>query len=176
MAHEESHDASSGHQAAHLNGGNAPILVPSPNLSPEDQAMHNDHTSAIAMAVAAASTQGSAQGTEGPGQNLPPHRPLWDTPEGRVAGFKRMLESNKWPDHRDNLEAFIKYYGDGGKVPEGDEEVWAIEGQVSFGERPYNRPDLFPEGWFHMRRWRDVCCPCPCRYSSQVDYSWDLSC
>lgn len=63
----------------------------------------------------------------------PRSRPLWNTREGRVAGYKRMIETNSLPEHCANLEALIRYYEEGGKIPTGDEEVWAVEGEVSFG-------------------------------------------
>jgi hypothetical protein len=98
---------------------------------------------------------------------LPPSRPLWNTPEGRIAGYKRAIEKNDSPDDHANLEALIRYYEDGGKVPEGDEEVWAIDGQVSFGIRKYTRFDQMPEGFLQKRKYCDVSSFCLCRYWSR---------
>lgn len=85
-----------------------------------------------------------------------PARPLWNTREGRITGYRRMIENNQLPDHHANLEALICYYEEGGKVPEGDEEVWAIEGEVSFGIRDYRGDNEMPEGWMYKRRYCDV--------------------
>ncbi|KAG8165617.1 hypothetical protein KVR01_004169 [Diaporthe batatas] len=83
-------------------------------------------------------------------------RPLWNTPEGRIAGYRRMIEKNRAPDQRANVEALIRYYEEGGKVPEGQEEVWAIDGEASFGIRDYRtNPDQRPEGWESKLRFCD---------------------
>jgi hypothetical protein len=68
-----------------------------------------------------------------------------------------MIEKNHRPDHRANYEALIRYYEEGGKIPEGDEEVWAIEGEVSFGIRDYRGDGQeMPQGWLYKRRYCDV--------------------
>lgn len=67
-----------------------------------------------------------------------------------------MIEKNHLPDHRTNLEALIRYYEEGGKVPDGDEEVWAVEGEVSFGIRDYRGDNEMPEGWMCKLRYCDV--------------------
>lgn len=67
-----------------------------------------------------------------------------------------MIEKNHLPEHLANLEALIRYYEDGGKVPEGDEELWASDGQVSFGIRRYTRFDQMPEGWLYKHKYCDV--------------------
>lgn len=92
----------------------------------------------------------------------PPSRPLWNTPEGRIAGYKRAIEKNHSPDDYLNLEALIRYYEDGGKVPEGDEEVWAIDGQVSFGIRRYTHFNQMPEGFLSAHKYCDVSSFCLC--------------
>lgn len=76
-----------------------------------------------------------------------PTRPLSNTRESRIITFRRAIRKNLFPDHRANLEALIRYYEDGGKVPEGDEEVWAVDGEVSFGTRNYRSFEQMPEGW-----------------------------
>lgn len=67
-----------------------------------------------------------------------------------------MIEKNCLPDHRANFEALIRYYEEGGKIPEGDEEVWAIEGEASFGIRDYRDDDQMPKGWLCKPRYCDV--------------------
>jgi hypothetical protein len=74
-----------------------------------------------------------------------------------------MLENDEEPEQRANLEALIKYFEDGGKVPEGNEEVRAFDGQASFGIRFYTRFDQMPEGWLFKQKWCDVRCSCLCR-------------
>lgn len=115
MANEQS-NSSLGDATNHVVDGAAPLTVTSPNA-----------------------TSSLAQGTHRPASTSPaqspPSRPLWNTQEGRIAGFKRMIEINDLPEQRANLEALIRYYEEGGKVPEGYEEVWAIEGEVSLGTR-----------------------------------------
>lgn len=92
----------------------------------------------------------------------PPAQPLWKSREGRIAGYRRMIEKNHIPDHRANLEALIRYYEEGGKVPEGDEEVWAVEEEVSFGIRDYRGDNEMPEGWMCKLRYCDVSESCLC--------------
>lgn len=91
-----------------------------------------------------------------------PPRPLWNTPEGRIAGYRRMIQRNRDPADRPNLEALVRYYEDGGKVPEGDEEVWAIDGQVSFGIRKYTSFQQMPKGFMSAQKHLDVSRFCPC--------------
>lgn len=86
----------------------------------------------------------------------PPSRPLWNTREGRIAGYRRMIEKNYLSDHRANFEALIRYYEEGGKIPEGVEEVWAVEGEASFGIRDYLDDDQMPKGWLYKLRYCDV--------------------
>lgn len=81
---------------------------------------------------------------------------LYNTREGRIATYRRMFESNRWPEQLANFEALIKYYEDGGRVPQGKEEVWAFDGQASFGIRFYTHLDQMPEGWLYKRRFCDV--------------------
>lgn len=83
-------------------------------------------------------------------------RPLFKTREGRIAAFKRALGRDTVPGNRVNLKALIRYYEDGGKVPEGDEEVWAVDGEVSFGIRKYTSFDQMPEGWLFKTKYLDV--------------------
>lgn len=86
----------------------------------------------------------------------PPSQPPWNTREGRIVGYKRMIEKNHLPDHRANLEALIRYYEEGGKIPEGDEEVWAVEGEASFGILNWRDDDQMPKGWHCKLRYCDV--------------------
>lgn len=67
-----------------------------------------------------------------------------------------MIEKNDLPEHRANLEALIHYYEEGGKVPEGEEEVWATEGQVSFRTRGYKSIEEMPEGLLLKLNYCDV--------------------
>lgn len=66
------------------------------------------------------------------------------------------METNQKPEQRANFEALIKYFEDGGKIPEGDEEVWAFDGQASFGIRFYTNINQMPDGWLHKHKWCDV--------------------
>lgn len=75
-----------------------------------------------------------------------------------------MIETNHLPEQRANLEAFIRYYEDGGKVPEGQEELWSFDGQTSFGIRKYSSSNPPPEGWLYKIRYCDVSGFCLCRY------------
>lgn len=86
----------------------------------------------------------------------PPSRPLWNTREGRIAGYRRMIEKNHLPDHRANLEALIRYYEEGGKVPQGDEVVWAVEGEASFDILDLEKIGQMPKEWFCKLRYCDV--------------------
>lgn len=66
-----------------------------------------------------------------------------------MAGYKRMLVTENNSDQLSNFEALIKYYEDGGKIPEGKEEVWAFN---------------TPNGWAYKHRWYDVSSFCLCHY------------
>lgn len=129
------------------------LLVASPGMTaqvekPSDDDKSADSAQSSAQEVMNLASTSSVQSTSA--------RPLFKTPEGRIAAFKRMLEKNTIPDSRVNLEALIRYYKEGGKVPEGDEEVWAVEGQVSFGTRNYTSFDQMPEGWLFKNKFVDV--------------------
>lgn len=106
------------------------------------------------------SSSSSAPEIEGSGPissaQPPPSRPLWNTSEGRIAVYKRMVETEDVPEKRANYEALMKYYEDGGKVPEGKEEVWAFDGQASSGIRAYTNRDQIPEGWGQKHSFCDV--------------------
>lgn len=171
MANKQS-NPSLGDEATPIVDGVATLSVASPKA-----AVGNQNSSAKSTDSALL----SAQETKDPDSTSfiqpPPSRPLWNTPEGRIAGYKRAIEKNHSPDNRPNLEALIRYYEDGGKVPEGDEEVWAIDGQVSFGIRKYTRFDQMPEGFLSAHKYCDVSSFCLCRYLSRgslVSFSFVL--
>lgn len=165
MASQENNDA---HHAG------SSLSVTSLNTAlPEHDNAHDDHhgtdpTVADSTSPSAPETTGSCPTS--PAQLPPDAPPLWSSREGRIAGYRRMIQNNHMPQQNVNLEALIRYYEDGGKVPEGNEEVWAVEGEVSFGIRFYAHSDEFPEGWFRKLRYCDVSCPsislCP-SHSSQ---------
>lgn len=67
-----------------------------------------------------------------------------------------MIEKNHIPEHHANIMALIQYYEEGGKVPEGEEEVWAVEGQVSFRTRGYKTFEEMLEGFMFKLRYCDV--------------------
>lgn len=163
MANEQS-NTSLGDEADHIVDGVATLSAPSPNAAFKNQNVSDE------SAYSALPSTSSEQS--------PPSRPLWDTREGRIAGFKRMIEKKLFPENHANIKALIRYYEDGGKVPEGDEEVWAVDGQASFGIRKYTRFDQMPEGWLHKHRYCDVSGLSLCRYwlqSSLVSFpflSW----
>lgn len=138
-------------QAHHIADRVATLSVTSPNPVVEDGSKESEE-SILSL------PQGSVNSALVPSLQSPPARPLWNTREGRIAGYRRMIERNLHPDHRANLEALIRYYEEGGKVPEGDEEVWAVEGGVSFGIRDYrgDNANLKPEGWMCKLRYCDV--------------------
>lgn len=127
----------------------ATLSVAPPSTAVENLSISDEHTdSALSSAQEMTASTSSVQSTAA--------RPLFNTPEGRIAAFKRALKTNNVPDNRANLEALIRYYEDGGKVPEGDEEVWAVDGQVSFGTRKYTSFDQMPEGWLFKTKYLDV--------------------
>jgi hypothetical protein len=158
MANEQS-NTSLGDVITHIGDGVATLSVTSLNATFENQNVSDK---------SADSTLSSAQEMKDPASassiQSPPSRQLWNTREGRIAAFKRTIEKNLFPQNRANFEALIRYYEDGGKVPEGDEEVWAFDGQASFGIRKYTRFDQMPEGWLHKHRYCDVSDYCLCKY------------
>jgi hypothetical protein len=85
-----------------------------------------------------------------------PIRPLWTTPDGQIAKFKHLIEKNLLPQQRANFEALIRYYEDGGKIPQGDEEVWADEREIAFGTRKHTSFEQIPKEWWTKTRFLDV--------------------
>lgn len=156
MANEEN-NPSLGDEATPIVDGGATLSVTSSKAAVSNQDSSDK---------SAESALSSAQETKDPDSTSliqpPPSRPLWNTPEGRIAGYKRKIQKNHDPADRPNLEALIRYYEDGGKVPEGDEEVWAIDGQVSFGIRKYTSFDQMPEGFLSAQKHCDVSRFCLC--------------
>lgn len=58
-------------------------------------------------------------------QQQQPSPPMFNTPEGRVAAYRRMLRVNNLePEQRPNLEALVRYYEEGGKVPGHRKRCW----------------------------------------------------
>lgn len=137
-------------ETTHNIDGVATLSVTSPNAASENQNFSDKSADSASSATSFVQS--------------PPSRPLWNTREGRIAGYKRTIEKSLFPENRANFEALIRYYEDGGKVPEGDEEVWAFDGQASFGIRNYTRFDQMPEGWLNKHRYCDVSGFCLCRY------------
>lgn len=129
----------------------ATLSVASPSTTVENPNISDKHAESAlpsAQEIKNSASTSSVQSTAA--------RPMFNTREGRIAAFKRALETNTVPENRANLEALICYYEDGGKVPEGDEEVWAVDGQVSFGTRKYTSFDQMPEGWLFKTKYLDV--------------------
>ncbi|KAJ0115786.1 hypothetical protein J7T55_010609 [Diaporthe amygdali] len=156
---DQSNGSHTDYEAIHAVDGVTALPVTSANTALEDQESRDRRESRFAGA--ADSTSSSAAEIGSPGPVSPPLQPqssllLWNTREGRIAGYKRMIQTNDLPEQRANFEALIKYYGDGGKVPEGDEEVWAFDGQVSFGIRFYTNLNQPPDGCFKKHRYCDV--------------------
>jgi hypothetical protein len=148
---DEQSNASQGGEANHIADEVATLSITSPPI-------------ANGSKESADSDFPSAQETGNPASvQSPPCRPLWDTQEGRITGYRRMIQENLHPENRANFEALIRYYKEGGKIPEGDEEVWAVDGEASFGIRDYIRNrDQRPEGWLSKLRYCDVSSFCLC--------------
>lgn len=156
MVNEQSNE-SPGHEATHMVDA-----VASASVTSTDTELANvgdkspDSDSSSAQGIKEPDSTCSVQPT--------PPRPLWRTREGSIAGYKRMIEKDHIPEQRANIEALIRYYEGDGKVPEGKEEVWAFDGQTSFGIRFYTHIDQMPEGWLYKRKMCDVRGFCLCRY------------
>lgn len=130
MAAQESNDT-------HRQPGDHNLPDANPTL-PITSLNNNNNVRQSTETTTADSSPPSAPDTTGAGpapsaQQPPGARPLWSTREGRIAGYRRMIETNHVPEQKANREALIMYYEDGGKVPEGDEELWAVDGQATFG-------------------------------------------
>ncbi|KAK2603290.1 hypothetical protein N8I77_009756 [Diaporthe amygdali] len=148
MTNEQSNTSQSD-KANHIVDKVATRSVTSPNVAFENGSKESvDSALSLPQEMTDSASVSSAQS--------PPSRPLWNTREGRIAGYRRMIEKNYLSDHRANFEALIRYYEEGGKVPEGDEEVWAVEGEASFGIRDYLDDDQMPKGWLYKLRYCDV--------------------
>lgn len=81
-------------------------------------------------------------------QSSPPLPPMYNTPEGKIASYKRRIRDTDKPAQRANLEALLRYYEEGGKVPQGEEELWAFDGRVVFEIMSNKSIDQLPEGWY----------------------------
>lgn len=161
MANEQGND-SPDRELNHPVDGVASLSITSPSTAFEDKYV-GDKSAGSTSSSSARETNNTDSFTSS--VQSPLSRPLWKTLEGRIAGYKRMIESNHLPEQRANFEAMIRYYEDGCKVPEGEEEVWAFDGQASFGVRFYTHIDQMPDGWLSKHRWRDVRRAfCLCRY------------
>lgn len=161
MANEQSNKSRS-NDANHIVDGITTLSVNSPDTVSANQTASNQSADSALSLVHKMEDPAPTSSIPSP-----PSRPLWGTREGRIAGFKRMIEKNRVPDLRANLEALVQYYEEGGKVPEGDEEVWAVEGQASFGIRKFTSFDQMPEGWLFKLKYCDVSnsSPNPISYS-----------
>lgn len=148
MANEQSNTSRSD-KANHIVDGVATLSIIAPNAAFENVSKKfTDSAFLLPQEIGNSALVSSIQS--------PPSRPLWNTREGRIAGYRRMVEKKHLPEHRANFEALIRYYEKGGRIPEGDEEVWAVEGEASFGIRDYKDDDQMPEGWLCKLRYCDV--------------------
>lgn len=79
-----------------------------------------------------------------PPSALPPEfrRP----PADAIARLKREIDESTSPKAIVNLEALLSYYEEGGRYPEGEEELWAINGKLYWGIKRY--PADFPGDTF----------------------------
>lgn len=159
MANEQhSNDANPISLSTHSVDRVEPSSAISPDSAAQDQqAARNTHGSNAAGSADPSSL--STPGIEhlGPDPSVQPtsSQLLWNTPEGRIAGFRRMIRENIHSDHRDNLEALIRYYENGGKVPTGQEEIWAMDGEIIVGILT-ERISQLPADWFRRRKYCDV--------------------
>lgn len=138
MANEQSNTALD-YDATHVVDGAATLSVTPPDAEFEKQSISDKSADSASSSV-----------------QPRPSQLLWHTPEGRIAAYKRMIRTKYLPEQRANLEALIRYYEDGGKVPEGQEELWAFDGQTSFGIRKYTSSNPPPEGWLYKIKFCDV--------------------
>ncbi|KAM0323864.1 hypothetical protein ACHAQA_008444 [Verticillium albo-atrum] len=68
------------------------------------------------------------------------------TPANRMSTILALAEKREWESQRINLDALIRYYKQGNRCPIGEEELWAINGELSWGIRRSARDfdqDLF---------------------------------
>lgn len=113
-------------------------------------------TSSTTISAPASSTGA----TRLPAPGLPPPDPVVIshsvTPAARIEDLRRYIIEDKDPAQRINLETVIKYYEDGGRCPQGQEELWAINGQLYWGI--LRQPDDFPNGsyWDQSAKFREV--------------------
>lgn len=174
MTSEENNETSPGHETTRLvdEVGSLSLNSPNPVSDLQYQNTRNIHEPQLIGSASTNSTSSSAQEVDGLGLDPPtpeasgldlsvqpppaPCRPLFKSREGRIAMYRRLINENRFPEQRANFEALIKYFEDGGKVPEGKEEIWAFDGQASFGIRFYTHINQMPEGWLYKTRWCDV--------------------
>ncbi|KAK4160161.1 hypothetical protein QBC43DRAFT_293210 [Cladorrhinum sp. PSN259] len=67
----------------------------------------------------------------------------------RIALFRQLIEANERPEQHINYEAYLRYYEEGGRLPRGDEELWAFNGELTWGR--FRKPDDFPPGVYWDR-------------------------
>lgn len=143
MANKQSNDAHPSYEATHLADGVAALA---------DQDSHDGSESILPESTDLATS--SAPVKRGPrskllsGATITTVSTAVEHTRRQNCGIKRLIKANELPEQRANLEALIKYYEDGGKIPEGQEEVWAFEGKASFGIRRYTYINQMPERCF----------------------------
>ncbi|KAM0273500.1 hypothetical protein ACHAQH_008325 [Verticillium albo-atrum] len=57
------------------------------------------------------------------------------TPIDRISALSSLTKDRHWQSQEQNLKALIRYYEEGSRCPVGDEEIWAIDGELSWGVR-----------------------------------------
>lgn len=79
------------------------------------------------------------------------------TPASRIQEYKEQIEAEPDSPHRINYEAFIRYYEEGNRCPQGFEELWAINGVLYWGIK--RMPEDFPGNsrWDASPKFCEVC-------------------
>ncbi|KAK0717052.1 hypothetical protein B0T26DRAFT_675427 [Lasiosphaeria miniovina] len=67
----------------------------------------------------------------------------------RIALFRQLMGANEQPEQRINYEAYLRYYDEGGRLPRDDEELWAFNGELTWGR--FRTPEDFPPGVYWDR-------------------------
>lgn len=115
MANKQSNTSLGDNGMQSTNGGaTLSVASPGPCLAIENPSASDKHADS-----ASSSAQDTKDSALTPNVQSTPTRPLSNTREGRIITLKRAIEKNLFPDHHANLEALIRYYEDGGKIPEG---------------------------------------------------------
>lgn len=76
------------------------------------------------------------------------------TPATRIEDLRNLITTGQFPELRADLEALIRYYENGGRCPQGEEELLVVNGQLYWGT--CWGPNNTPEGTYKTPKYKEV--------------------